>query len=60
MGQENYADRGDSCSCINKQLIDLMIFEVFLYIDDTIDNNDDNVQEVEKTLKFAGICSGFG
>ena len=25
-----------------------MIFEVFLYLDDTIDNNDDNVQEVEK------------
>ena len=23
-----------------------MIFEVFLYLDDTIDNNDDNVQEV--------------
>ena len=25
-----------------------MIFEVFLYLDDTIDNNDDNVQEFEK------------
>ena len=25
-----------------------MIFEVFLYLDDTIDNIDDNVQEVEK------------
>ena len=25
-----------------------MIFEVFLYLDDTIDNNDANVQEVEK------------
>ena len=25
-----------------------MIFEVFLYFDDTIDDNDDNVQEVEK------------
>ena len=25
-----------------------MIFEVFLNLDDTIDNNDDNVQEVEK------------
>ena len=39
-----------SCPIFNKQLIeiDLMIFEVFLYLDDTIDNNDDNVQEVEK------------
>ena len=25
-----------------------MIFEVFLYLDDTIDNIDDNVQEFEK------------
>ena len=25
-----------------------MIFEVFLYLDDTIDNTDDDVQEVEK------------
>ena len=25
-----------------------MIFEVFLYLDDTINNNDDNDQEVEK------------
>ena len=25
-----------------------MIFEVFLYLNDTIDNYDDNVQEVEK------------
>ena len=25
-----------------------MIFKVFLYNNDTIDNNDDNVQEVEK------------
>ena len=50
MGQESYADRGDSsrCQIFNKQLIDLMIFEVFLYLDDTINNNDDNVQEVEK------------
>ena len=32
----------------NKQLIDLVILEVFLYLDDTIDNNDDNVQSVEK------------
>ena len=32
----------------NKQLIDLMIFEVFLFLDDTIDNIDDNVQEFEK------------
>ena len=44
----------------NKQLIYLMICEVFLDLDDTIGNNDDNVKEVEKTLKFAGICSGFG
>ena len=28
--------------------IDLMIFEVFLYLDDAIDNDDDNVQEIEK------------
>ena len=54
MGQENYADRRDSSRCSNKQLIDLMIFEVFLYLDDTIDNIDDNVQE------FAGIYSGYG
>ena len=32
----------------NKQLIDLRIFEVFLYLDDTIDNNGDNVQEVDQ------------
>ena len=51
MGQENYADRGDSSRCINKQLIDLMIFEVFLYLDDTINNNDDNIQEVEKNTE---------
>ena len=25
-----------------------MIFEIFIYLNDTIDNNDDNVQEVEK------------
>ena len=25
-----------------------MIFEVFLYFDDTIGNNDDNVKDVEK------------
>ena len=50
MGQENYADRGDSSRCSNKQLIDLMIFEVFLNFDDTIDN-DDNVQEVEKNTE---------
>ena len=37
-----------SCQIFNKQLIDLMIFEVFLYLNDTMDNNDDNVQEVEK------------
>ena len=30
-----------------------MIFEVFLYLDDTIDNIDDNVQEVEKYTKFS-------
>ena len=28
-----------------------MIFEVFLYLDDTINNNDDNVQEVEKNTE---------
>ena len=56
MGQETYVDQGiradAQCSCpiFNKQLIeiDLMIFEVFHYLDDAIDNNDDNVQEVEK------------
>ena len=28
-----------------------MIFEVFLYLDDTIDKNDDNVHEVEKDIE---------
>ena len=28
--------------------MDLVIFEIFIYLNDTIDNNDDNVQEVEK------------
>ena len=39
-----------SCPIFNKQLIeiDLMIFEVFLYLDDAIDNDDDNFQEIEK------------
>ena len=32
-----------SCPIFNKQLIDLMIFEVFPYLDDTKDNDDDNV-----------------
>ena len=52
MGQENYVDWGDSSRCINKQLIDLMIFKVFLYLNDTIDNNDDNVQELEKDTEI--------
>ena len=30
-----------------------MIFEVFLYLDDPIDNIDDNVQEVEK---YTEVC----
>ena len=38
------ADAQFSCPIFNKQLI----FEVFLYLDDTTGNNDDNVQEVEK------------
>ena len=42
------ADVQVSCQIFNKQLIDLMIFEVFLYLDDTLNNNDDNVQEVDK------------
>ena len=38
-----------SCPICNKQLIDLMNFEVFLYyLNDTIDYNVDNVQAVEK------------
>ena len=37
-----------SCPIFNEQLIDLMIFEIFLYLNDKIDNNDDNLQEVEK------------
>ena len=37
-----------SSPIFNKQLKDLVIFEVFLYLDDRIDSNDDNVQEVEK------------
>ena len=41
------ADAKFSCPIFNKQLIDLMIFEVFLYFADTIDNNDDNIKEVE-------------
>ena len=45
------ADVQVSCPIFNKQLIDLMIFEVFLYLDDTINNNDDNVQEVEKNTE---------
>ena len=45
------ADVQVSCQIFNKQLIDLMIFEVFLYLDDTINNNDDNVQEVEKNTE---------
>ena len=40
-----------SCQIFNKQLIDLMIFEVFFYLDDTININDDNVQEVEKNTE---------
>ena len=36
------ADVQVSCQIFNKQLIDLMIFEVFLYLDDTIDNIDDS------------------
>ena len=42
------ADAQFSCRIFNKQLIDLIIFEVFLNFDNTIDNNDDNVQEIEK------------
>ena len=52
------ADAQFCCPIFNKQLdnnnnnnnkqIDLMIFKVFLYLDDPIDNIDDNVQEVEK------------
>ena len=33
-----------------------MIFEVFLYLNDTIDNNDNNVQEVEKDNE---VCRDF-
>ena len=36
-----------------------MIFEVFLYLDDTIDNNNDNVQEVEKDTEVRALVSVF-
>ena len=45
------ADAQCSWPIFNKQLIDLVIFEVFFYLDDTINNNDDNVQEVEKNTE---------
>ena len=49
----NQADAQFSCPIFNKQLIGHMIFEVFLYLDDPIDNIDDNVQEVEK---YTEVC----
>ena len=40
------------CPIFNKQLIDIMIFEVFLYLDDTIDINNDDIQEDEKDTEI--------
>ena len=50
------ADAQCSCPIFNKQLIGLVIFEIFIYLNDTIDNNDDNVQEVEKDTE---ACRDF-